>query len=877
MTKNQHNNSDMAAEALASLATAQKDHDMSALYQRFAAGDVVTGVADIDAPAKPYQQVLWVYKCVNALARTLSGIPLQMSLADDGMAYNARNYTAEIRRLPVRHSSRRLRELGIAGRMPGGQVRAAKGARSVCVGRAADGELVTGGDAVELFACPNSILDSFPKFITSSIGFLFTRGRMAWVLDDMVGLRPRKIHVIDGKHISPVIEYDVRGLPVLLGYKYRSPKHGAEHAFGPEEVKYWSLWTDGDNPLMGMSPTLPGRLAIATDYNSSLFNASALANGCEPGLTITYEGTLTKDQREDFKDSLRQRHGGAARARKPLILEGGGKLDSAATTLKDMEHNLTKQCTRLEICALYDVPPVVAGWVEAAGDSSAYADNAMQQFYQQAIFTLADSLAPAMQEIVSRIDSRLVVSWDLEDQPIVAKMRLARKDAATAYFNMGYPPNRINEVLDLGLGDVDWGDTGFLPMGLSPAAELASGGFRPEEDYPEGPDDGGDDVVDPDIEPPEEQPPEEDQDDAIVNNIDTGARSPSGAHTGMANGLPARTRTAGAGMLDTLLDTKTTVAVWKRWMRSWSPLANSMRQSLRSRYHRQERLLKKALAEVIPNKSPADAKAMAGQVKAGGGIVRRVMLRVFGGAADSRAFRVRCESFVTDANTLGVRQALKEAGLVGAKLDEAVRALLANPRIAAAIKREALVISTRIDLRTRNILRGHLATGLDKGETTRQLADRVQKVMGNRRKSAIVVARNAVGQALSSSRYEGQRAAGMTHKAWMHSRGPGERRPGHVAAERRYFNSPIPMDEMFFVDGEQLLYPRDYRNGTAKNTINCQCLHVARRIAAGKSAAEIRAVFVRHLATLEFESAAALKIGTTKQEQNNDNNEDDKE
>ena len=48
-------------------------------------------------------------------------------------------------------------------------------------------------------------------------------------------------------------------------------------------------------------------------------------------------------------------------------------------------------------------------------------------------------------------------------------------------------------------------------------------------------------------------------------------------------------------------------------------------------------------------------------------------------------------------------------------------------------------------------------------------------------------------------------------------------RESHAAADHKYSENPIPLDEPFIVDGEKLMYPGDRSNASPGNTINCQC------------------------------------------------------
>jgi len=48
-------------------------------------------------------------------------------------------------------------------------------------------------------------------------------------------------------------------------------------------------------------------------------------------------------------------------------------------------------------------------------------------------------------------------------------------------------------------------------------------------------------------------------------------------------------------------------------------------------------------------------------------------------------------------------------------------------------------------------------------------------------------------------------------------------RAAHAAADAKYSDNPIPLDQPFNVGGEKLMYPGDRTNGSAGNTVNCKC------------------------------------------------------
>ena len=75
------------------------------------------------------------------------------------------------------------------------------------------------------------------------------------------------------------------------------------------------------------------------------------------------------------------------------------------------------------------------------------------------------------------------------------------------------------------------------------------------------------------------------------------------------------------------------------------------------------------------------------------------------------------------------------------------------------------------------------------------------------------------------TRNEAMNEAGVEYKSWLSSHGPTVRE-AHAAAEEQYGDAPIPIDEPFVVDGEELMYPGD-ESGSPGNVINCHCIQIA--------------------------------------------------
>jgi hypothetical protein len=537
-----------------------------------------------------------------------------------------------------------------------------------------------------------------------------------------------------------------------------------------------------------MTPLEPARLAVISDYNASMFNAAMFANNCEPGPVLETDKPFNPELDTQMKTSWQQRHAGPMNAKRLAVLWGGLKLKEHGQSLSDMVFADGKQLDREEVCAVFGVPASVAGFFGTSGDSNAYTDNELERFWQDTMAPLLERIAEAMNvNLVPLFGEDVDVWFDVEEVPTFQKLRRSQTDTAVKYFAMGRPFEDIDEWLGLGFPRRDWDKTGYVPVGLVPANESATPA-QPEgpgpEDEPLAPETGSDDG--------EDEPPDPQRE---------------------TNYRPTDTRAVFS------IEERSAETIWRSFERSYYPLARRLAAMLSARYSIQARKLQRALKDILPSAGRAAADSHTKD----DGLVGRLLVDVFDDADESKKFRIRVTPIISDGIELGLRQAFIEAGHNDEAGKEQVGRIMHDPKILAAINTDSVRFAQRDDLRSRSQLRTTLREGLAAGEDYRHLADRVQAVMQNRRDDALRIARNTVSQAVSQARHEGNISAGITHEVWISSRGAGQRRPAHVAAEAYYAANPKPVGDPFIIDGCALRFPRDPM-GEAGEIINCQCL-----------------------------------------------------
>ena len=769
---------------------AGKAVSLDEVARRFRSGADVGGGGGVGGPASPHRQTSWVYLCIYALADAAQRVPIRLSR---GEASGTRSVW------------------GLKG------VRAGMARRRAVCGdrtrkaayRAAEGEIVESGDLYALMERPNPG-QTWGEFAAATVWYMYVWGRVHWLLDDMIGRRPRVLYAVPGGNSKPIV--DRREWPQRLdGWRFTLP-NGKPLDVPVEDCITLQMF-DPDDPFRGLSPRVPARLAIASHYNASTFNATAFSNNCEPGVVLSMPGTPTREQLDHTGQQWQARYGGPSNARRVAVLYGGMTAEPFGSTLQEMAWPDGMKIFPVEICAVYRVPMSVAGFMGTSGDSSALATTDLERFWQDSAGPLIGKLAEAADiHLAPRFPGNLQVWADVEDVPIFGEMQKRAVAAAMPLWDRGVPMADLNEVYNLGLptDDRPQHDIGWVPMNLVPAAAAAAGPAAIDEGDPG-------DIED--IEPRAEQRSAE-EDEPDPDPIDKLA----------------------SAAIDRL---------WLSWERSWRPIAERMNRLFRARYSRQERLLTAALkASQTPNTQPStlnggkatnnaqDSTPNGGgdpQLSIGGceltvrGLkdaqIDRLLAEVIGGdPADVAKFRASLRSLSAAGSEVGIRQALLQCGLASEALDGAMQTLISNPAIIDGIRAHSVIISTRVDAGTRHYLRGQLEQGLADGESMGELIDRVHGVMGNRRSAAATIARNSVAQATDIGAADA-RASYAAYEIWLHSRGPGKRREGHVAAERRYAAAPKRVGVPFNVAGVHLRYPRDPR-GPAEEIINCQCIAV---------------------------------------------------
>ena len=120
------------------------------------------------------------------------------------------------------------------------------------------------------------------------------------------------------------------------------------------------------NPYRGIGPAQSIGIDLAAELFSSQWNRNFFYNDASPGLVLTYPDNLSEDEYTRLKEQWRQRHQGVAQAHKMTILTGGGKIDRAVISQRDMDFWRLRKVNRDVILGAYGMPLTIMG-IEGPG------------------------------------------------------------------------------------------------------------------------------------------------------------------------------------------------------------------------------------------------------------------------------------------------------------------------------------------------------------------------------------------------------------------------------------------------------------------------------------------------------------------------------
>lgn len=134
--------------------------------------------------------------------------------------------------------------------------------------------------------------------------------------------------------------------------------------------KVWHRKGFSFDGLVGLSPIQCAREALGLALAGEEFNARLFGQGLMPSARISIPQWLTDAQRKEANKKLLEMHAGLQNMNKPMLLEGGMKVESGLLTPEDAQFLQLRQLTVIEICRMLGVKPHMIAALERATDNN---------------------------------------------------------------------------------------------------------------------------------------------------------------------------------------------------------------------------------------------------------------------------------------------------------------------------------------------------------------------------------------------------------------------------------------------------------------------------------------------------------------------------
>jgi HK97 family phage portal protein len=248
---------------------------------------------------------------------------------------------------------------------------------------------------LDLLARPNQ-RQAGGSFMEALYGQLLISGN-AYVELVEAGEDSRELHLLRPDRVT--IASDAAGWPVALDYgtgrtKRRIALRGEDDPSGGRGALHIRMFHPLDDHY-GFAPMEAALTALDLHHAAARWNKALLDNSARPSGALVYApkdgSNLTEDQFSRLKSELEEGYTGAAKAGRPLLLEGGLDWKAMGLTPKDMDFVEARNSASRDIALAFGVPPMMLG---IPGDNT-YSNyqEANRAFWRLTVLPLAGRVA----------------------------------------------------------------------------------------------------------------------------------------------------------------------------------------------------------------------------------------------------------------------------------------------------------------------------------------------------------------------------------------------------------------------------------------------------------------------------------------------------
>ncbi|KTR04964.1 portal protein [Aureimonas ureilytica] len=215
---------------------------------------------------------------------------------------------------------------------------------------------------LDLLRRPNPAQDG-AGFLEALCGHLLLSGTAHVEALSLDG-QPRQLHALRPDRVRVLCGAD--GWPQAVEYRagtsLRRMSLEAEEGMAPVlAIRLFHPLGEGE----GFAPLQAAQTALDLHNAATRWNKALLDNSARPSGALVYQpgdgGSLSSDQFDRLKTELESGYAGAARAGRPMLLEGGLDWKSMALSPRDMDFIEARNGAARDIAVAFGVPPMLLG------------------------------------------------------------------------------------------------------------------------------------------------------------------------------------------------------------------------------------------------------------------------------------------------------------------------------------------------------------------------------------------------------------------------------------------------------------------------------------------------------------------------------------
>lgn len=252
----------------------------------------------------------------------------------------------------------------------------------------------------------------------------------------------------------------------LKGFQY---KVGTDSkVYRPDEVMWFKVY-DPSNPWGGVGRLEAWLKTVDADWAIVAYQEWLFRRGGSPDyVVVSKDAKMTDPQKKAFRAEWLRMFGALARRRSNLAFASGDiDLKKMQESMRDMEYQKGREIVRDEICTAFGVPKAI---ITSDTSNRAVADAALIQHMRYTVWPMVLRVQERInQQIMPRWSDRLLI---VHDNPIPEDRALLIQDRESK-LRSGYSVNQIRlsegePALDDPAADVPMVAAGIVPLGTPP-------------------------------------------------------------------------------------------------------------------------------------------------------------------------------------------------------------------------------------------------------------------------------------------------------------------------------------------------------------------------------------------------------------------------